>query len=101
MTPFVSSDPAAWMRPYYAELSRRPGFANLAPALKFLALVDAIAQDHPGRAAEMRGSNTTTQSAILGWLADVTSQKPTVREMELWHVRKGGRALRCIAVCAR
>ena len=96
--PFVSSNPGAWMRPYYVQLSRRPGFANLAPALKFRALVDAIAQDQPGRAAEMRDSNVTTQSAILGWLADVTSQKPAVRETELWRVRKGERELRCSAV---
>ena len=41
----MSSDPGAWMRPYYMELSRRPGFANLAPALQFRALVDALAQD--------------------------------------------------------
>jgi hypothetical protein len=70
MRPFVSSDPGAWMRPYYSDLSRRPGFANLAPALKFRALMDATVQDQPGRATEMYDSNATTQSAILGWLAD-------------------------------
>jgi hypothetical protein len=60
--------------------------------------VDAIAQDQPGRAAELQGSNDTTQNAMIGWLADVTSQKPAVREMELWRVRKGERELRCVAV---
>jgi len=60
--------------------------------------VDAIAQDHPGRAADMRDSNVTTQSAILGWLADVTGQKPAACEVELWRVRKGERELGYVAV---
>jgi hypothetical protein len=60
--------------------------------------VEAIAQDHPGEAAKLRGSTATTQQALLGWLADVTRQKPAAREVELWRVRKGERELRCVAV---
>ena len=96
--PFVSSDPGAWIRPYYAAIAQRPGFFQLAPAHQFAALLDAIAADYPTRAAELRDSTTTTQSAILGWLHDVTSQKPPAREVEMWRVRKGERELRAVAV---
>ena len=86
------------LRPYYTQVAHRPGFSQLAPAHQFAALLDAIATDYPTRATELRGSNATTQSAILGWLHDVTTQKPVAREMEMWRVRKGDRELRAVAV---
>ena len=86
------------MRPYYVVIAQRPGFLQLAPAHQFAALLDAIAADHPTRAAELRDSNPTTQSAILGWLHDVTSQKPAAKEVELFRVQKGDRELRGVAV---
>ena len=50
------------------------------------------------RATELRDSDATTGSAILGWLHDVTSQKPAAKEVELFRVQKGDRELRGIAV---
>jgi hypothetical protein len=35
---------------------------------------------------------------MLGWLHDVTTQKPVAREVEMWRVRKGDRELRAVAV---
>ena len=94
----MSSDPDAWMRPYYAEITQRPGFLQLAPAHRFTALLDAIATDYPTRAAELRDANATAQSAMLGWLHDVTTYMPAAGEVEMWRVRKGDRELRAVAV---
>jgi hypothetical protein len=96
--PFASSLPTAWLRPYYAEVARRAGFANLSPAHQFRALIDRIARQHPDRAAELRDANAATARAILGWLAAVTGERPAARETPLWRVRKGERELRCVAV---
>jgi hypothetical protein len=96
--PFVSSDPGAWMRPYYAEIAQRPGFSQLAPAHRFTALLEAIGADHPARAAELRDANATTQAAVLGWLHDVTTQKPVTKEVELFRMRKSERQLRMVVV---
>jgi hypothetical protein len=52
--PFVSSDPDAWMRPYYEVIALQEGFALLPIPIQFAALVDAIAQDHPAKAAKLR-----------------------------------------------
>jgi hypothetical protein len=89
---------ADWLRPYYAEVAVRAGFANLSTAHQFLALVERISQDHPAKAAELRDSNAAAARAILGWLAEATGQKPAAREVALWRVRKGERELRCVAV---
>lgn len=98
--PFISSDPGAWMRPYYVEIAQQRGFALLSPSYRFELLVARVAQDHPADAARvrLRGSSPAAQEAILRWLADVTTQKPAVREIELWRVRKGARELRCVSV---
>ena len=52
--PFVSSDPHAWMRPYYERMASQEGFAMLAIPIQFAALVNLIAQDHPAKAAKLR-----------------------------------------------
>ena len=64
-------------------------------------MAPSVAHDlipHPRKAAEMRDDGPTTQRAILGWLADVTSQRPPARTVELWRVQRPGRTLRCLAV---
>jgi hypothetical protein len=98
--PFISSDPGAWMRPYYAEIAEQRGFEFLSLSLRFALLVARVAQDHPAEAVKVRkrGHSPAAQEAILGWLADVTAQKPAVREIELWRVQKGPRELRCVTV---
>ena len=48
--PFISSNPDAWMRPYYEAVAAREGFAQLAIPIQFAALVDAIAVDYPANA---------------------------------------------------
>jgi hypothetical protein len=55
--PFVSSDPDAWMRPYYEAVASQEGFLLLAIPMQFATLVDAIAQDHPSKAAKLREIN--------------------------------------------
>jgi hypothetical protein len=79
-------------------LNVEPGFARLSLSRQFALLQETIGTDHPAEAANPRDSNASTQRAILGWLADVTSERPAVREVELWRVRKGTRELRCVAV---
>lgn len=96
--PFISSDPGAWMRPIYADVARRPGFATWSTQHQFNALVDAIAAEYPQEAAKMRDDGPITQRAILGLLADMTRRKVPARQVELWTVRKGEDELRALAV---
>src|SRR4051794_22378479 len=64
--PFISSDPNAWLRPYWQRLHQQQSFfANLAPELQANALADALAADHPNTAAEIREWNATTRRAML------------------------------------
>src|SRR5688572_23341482 len=86
------------MRSYYAALAALPGFAYLSPSHQFDALVEAIAVDHPSKAAEMRGWNRAGQNATLGWLADVVAERPPTPETELWRLRKDTRERRCVAI---
>lgn len=94
----LSSDPNAWLRPYFAALRKDPSFSHRSPSHQFDALVTAIASEHPRRAAAMREWTTATQDAFLKWLRDVTDEQPAAREYELWSVQKAGRRLRCVAV---
>ena len=64
----ISSDPHAWLRPYYAQLLDQPGFSDLAVTHQFALLVEAVAEDHPKPAALMRQYNDVTQRATLGHL---------------------------------
>ena len=69
--PFVSSDRDAWMRPYY-EAASGEGFALLPIPIQFATLVDAIAQDHPLKAAKLREiDDPAWRRAILGSLAEL------------------------------
>jgi hypothetical protein len=72
--PFISSDPHAWLRPYFAALVNRGGFGLLAPALQFQALVNAFSADHPSKVTDYQGWNDAAQRALLSWLAEVTAE---------------------------
>ena len=87
--PFVSSDPDAWMRPYFEAVASREGFALLPIPIQFAALVDAIAQDHPSKAVKLREiDDLPSQRAILGSLAHIVYPRPGQRVIELWRVVK-------------
>ena len=94
----LSSDPHAWLRPYYAALRSHPAFLQFAPATQFEALVKAVEREHASKAAQMRQWTVPAQHALLTHLASMLDQKETAAPFELWHVRKGERQLRCVAV---
>jgi hypothetical protein len=75
--PFVSSDPDAWMRPYYEAVASQEGFALLPIPIQFATLVNAIVHDHPSRAAKLREiDDLPSQRAILGSLAHIVHPRP-------------------------
>ena len=47
----LTSDPHAWLRPYYVALKADGGLQKLAIPLRFDALCCAVAGEHPSRAA--------------------------------------------------
>ena len=97
--PFVSSDPHAWLRPYWADLHRQHAFfGNLAPELQAAALADALDQDHPAKSAEIRAWSPVTTRAMLAVLDQALAERHTAKETELWRMSKGVREQRCIAV---
>ncbi len=72
----LSSDPHAWLRPYFAELAQDHTFARLAPSIQFSARCDAVAPEHPAKAAQMREWSPAAQTGTLRWLANVIKQRP-------------------------
>jgi hypothetical protein len=95
----LTSDPHAWLRPFYVRLRERPSFPQLAPSHQFAELCTQVAPEHPGKAAQMREWSAAAQHALLTWLAavSVTSDGKSGPE-PIWTVRKNGRELRCVAV---
>jgi hypothetical protein len=93
----LSSDPHAWLRPCFAALKADPAYHTLAMPLRFLALCDLVAVEHPERAAWMRQWSPAAQEGTLRWLESATKEKPAVTELELWTVKKDRRTLRCVA----
>jgi hypothetical protein len=94
----VTSDPHAWLRPFFARLQAHPAFRQFAPSHQFNQLVQAVERDHPSRAASMREWSVAAQHALLGHLAMMVEQSKPESEVELWRVRKADRELRCVAV---
>jgi hypothetical protein len=84
----VTSDPHAWLRPFYVSLKADPAFTKLAPALRFEALCQVVEVDHPDRARQMREWSRTAKQGTLKWLETVTKEKPPVSGVELWTVAK-------------
>jgi hypothetical protein len=93
----LTSDPHAWLRPYYVTLKADPAFNMLALPLRFVALCELVAVEHPERAAWMKNWSPAAQQGTLNWLESATKEKPAVTELELWTVTKGTRTLRCVA----
>jgi hypothetical protein len=92
----LSSDPHAWLRPFFTRLQARPKFGDLAPAYRFKQLCDAVSVDHPNEAAQMRAWPNATQNAILAHLATSHEHTPPQVLSELWRMAKGDRELRCV-----
>ena len=69
--------------------------------LRFEALCCAVEGEYPSRAASMREWSPAAKTGILEWLDSVTQQKPAVRKVELWRVRKDTRELRCLVRTCR
>ena len=96
---FVSSDPHAWIYPIYAGLRTDTRFGLLSAAHQFEALATAVEKESPTKGAAMREWSPDAQVAMLKWLSDVNRENPNpTNQIELWHVRKGERELRCMAV---
>jgi hypothetical protein len=94
----LSSDPHAWLRPYFAALQSRQAFRHCAPSHQFEQLVDAVAREHPSKAASMREWSVAAQHGLLTHLASMEEQTPRAAPCALWHVRKHERRLTCLAV---
>ena len=70
----LTSDPHAWLRPYFAALAQDHTFARLAPSMRFAALCDAVARDHPAKAAQMREWSPAAQEGTLRWMRSAITQ---------------------------
>jgi len=53
----LTSDPHAWLRPYYVALRADGGLQKLAMPLRFEALCYFVEREHPSQAAAMRESS--------------------------------------------
>ena len=93
----LTSDPHAWLRPYYVILSAQAGFRQLAPTLQFEHLRRKVAIDHPTKAAEMREWSIGGQHGAIIHLASMVDQDETGRDETLWRVYRGGRTISCVA----
>jgi hypothetical protein len=93
----LTSDPHAWLRPYFAALAQDHTFALLAPSTQFSALCDAVSVEQPTKAAQMREWSPAAQEAVVRWLATCVARSEAQQEIELWKVMKTGRELRCVA----
>ena len=70
----LTSDPHAWLRPYYIALKADRGLQRLAIPLRFKVLCCAVKGEHPSRAAAMREWSPAAKQGILGWLESVTNR---------------------------
>jgi len=92
----LTSDPHAWLRSIYARLQTQLGFANLAPSQQFALIIEAIIDDHPVEALQMREWSPGAQNALLHHLASSIDQTLPAVVSELWQLEKGNRRLRCV-----
>jgi len=93
----LTSDPHAWLRPYFAALAQDRTFALRAPSTQFSALCDAVRDDHPMKAALMHEWSPTAHG-VSGAVAGVLCRTGSAHlEIELWKVVKTGGEIRCVA----
>ena len=76
-----SSDPHAWLRPFFARLQANKAFRESARAHQFAQLCDALAVGHPGEAEEMRHWSNATQNALLADLASPVEERPSIQPL--------------------
>ncbi len=93
----VSSNPHAWLRPFWAALKLQPFFDRLAPELQTEQLATALQTDHPAKAQEIREWNAATRRAMLAVLDEGVRAGKSAKEVELWRMQKGERELCCMA----
>ena len=89
----LSSDPHAWLRPFYADLRSHPAFASFAPSLQFQQLVQAVEREHPSKAATLREWSAAAQHGLLLHLASMFDQKESAAPFHMWSVHKGRSAV--------
>jgi hypothetical protein len=87
----LSSDPHAWLYTLFARLSQDHAFRLLSPSHQFELLCDAVALEHPARAAAMSEWSPATRDGLLLHLANTVRQEPHVDTIVLWRMRKGER----------
>jgi hypothetical protein len=61
----LTSDPHAWLRPFFARLSTHAAFRQFSWPIQFGQLVQAVAVDHPQPAAQMREWSTGGKRGLL------------------------------------
>jgi len=61
---------------------------NLAPELQANALADALAEDHPNTAAEIREWSATTRRAMIAVFDQALREKHANKQVELWRMKK-------------
>jgi len=79
----LTSEPHAWLRPYFSTLKTDPAYRTVAGRSASGALCDLVAAEYPERADWMRQWSPAAQEGTL-WLESVTNEKPPVTELELW-----------------
>jgi hypothetical protein len=92
----LSSDPHAWLRPYYAALAATPAFPQLALPLQFQALCEGTERDHPGSRHGCGSVARAAQEGVLRRLQSAAAQSSVATGGELWSVTKDGRELPCL-----
>ena len=75
-----SSDPHAWLRPFFARLQANPAFRESARAHQFAQLCDALSVDHPSQAEVMRHWSNAAQNALLAHLASPVEERPSIEQ---------------------
>ena len=89
--PFVSSDPGAWLRPFYDALAAAEGFSDLPIPLQFSTLVALVTLKYPAEAAKFQQiDDLPSQRAVLRSLANAVYPRPAQRRIELWRAGEGG-----------
>jgi hypothetical protein len=94
----VSSNPHAWLSPFWAALKHQPFFDRLALELQAEQLAAALEADYPTEAHEIRDWNATTRRAMLAVLEEGVRAGKASKEVELWRMQKGARQVTCVAV---
>ena len=95
----MTSDPLAWLRPFWRQLTHDPAFRMRSPESQFAALTAAANAAHPRAAALMPEYNATTVHALLRHLdANVDTDAAAGAPLKLWSATLRERTLVCEAL---